>query len=87
MAALSEKHRSTIYARWSEDFGEEAAEALLSQFPTSDLDVPATKDFVRAEIAGLRTEMAQLGNHLAVRLQVTVGIAATVITAVTILTR
>jgi len=37
--------------------GEEEAEALLSQFPARDLDEPVTKEFVRAEIADLRTEM------------------------------
>jgi hypothetical protein len=89
--ALLEKH-------FVESIGEEAAEAMLSQFPARDLDEPVTKEFVRAEIAVLRgemttefatvrAEMAALGNQLAVRLQVTVGIAAAALGALSILTR
>jgi hypothetical protein len=55
--ALSQKHRSSIYRHLAPILGEEEAEALLSQFPNNDLDVPATKEFVRAEIAELRAEM------------------------------
>ena len=56
--ALSEKHRSRFYDHFVEHVGEEAAEAMLAQFPARDLDEPATKDFVRAEIAGVRAEIA-----------------------------
>jgi hypothetical protein len=58
--ALSQKHRSTIYQRLEPILGEEEAEALLSQFPAQELDQPATKEFVRAEIAGVHTEIAAL---------------------------
>lgn len=58
--ALSQKHRSSLYQHLAPIVGEEEAEALLSQFPSNDLDVPATKDFVRAEIATVRTEIADL---------------------------
>jgi len=58
--SLSEKHRSTIYRRLVPVLGEEEAQALMSQFPATDLDVPATKDFVRAEIGALRVEMHDL---------------------------
>ena len=37
--------------------GEEEADALLSHCPSNDLDTPATKDFVRAEIAQLEARM------------------------------
>jgi hypothetical protein len=40
--------------------GEEEAEALLSQFPSRDLDEPVTKEFVRAEITEVRAEIAGL---------------------------
>ncbi len=33
---------------------------MLTNFPTHDIDDIATKDFVRAEIAGVRTEMASM---------------------------
>lgn len=55
--ALSEKHRSSIYQGLLQFLGEEEAQALLSQFPARDLDVPATKEFVRAEIADVRSEL------------------------------
>ena len=49
---------------------------MLSQFPTHELDEPATREFVRAEIAELRVEMHQLVNRLFVALVGTmVGIA------------
>ena len=68
---LSQKHRSTIYQRLEPILGEEEAEALLAQFPAEELDQLATKEFVRAEIAvvhteiaALRTEMHQLVNRM-----------------------
>ena len=33
---------------------------MLTNFPSRDIDDIATKDFVRAEIAGVRTEMASM---------------------------
>ncbi len=56
--ALSQKHRSSIYQTLTPIIGEEEAEAVLSQFPARELDEPATKEFVRAEIAGVRAEIA-----------------------------
>jgi hypothetical protein len=58
--ALLEKHRSVIYAHLVEHVGEEAAEAMLAQFPARDLDEPVTKEFVALQIAALRTEMHQM---------------------------
>jgi hypothetical protein len=57
--ALSEKHRSSIYQGLIKFLGEEEAQALLSQLPARDLDEPVTKEFVRAEIADLRSQMHQ----------------------------
>lgn len=62
--ALSEKHRSSIYRNLTELLGEEEAAALLSQFPTRDLDEPVTKEFVRAELAVLRGEIHELRGEL-----------------------
>jgi len=60
LVALSARHRSEIFRTLSPIIGEEEAEAMLSQFPARDLDEPVTKEFVRAEIAGVRAEIAQL---------------------------
>ena len=54
---MSEKHRSSIDRTLSPMLGEEEAEALLSQFPSRDLDEPVTQAFVHAEIAGVRLEL------------------------------
>lgn len=72
--ALKERHRSSIYQTLAPMLGEEEAEALLAQFPTRDLDEPVTKEFVRAEIADLRTEM-----HAELR-RMTTWLIATMIT-------
>lgn len=56
--ALTNKHRSSIYQGLVPILGEEEVEALLSQFPSRDLDEPVTKEFVRAEISDVRTEIA-----------------------------
>jgi hypothetical protein len=55
--ALSEKHRSSIYQGLLQFLGEEEAQALLSQFPARDLDEPVTKEFVRAEISDVRSQL------------------------------
>jgi hypothetical protein len=49
--------------------GEEEAEALLSQFPARELDEPVTKEFVRAEIAGMRAELGEMRAELYDRLR------------------
>lgn len=55
--ALPDKQRSSIYRSLSPIIGEEEAQALLLQFPAREQDEPATKDFVRAEVAGLEARM------------------------------
>lgn len=55
--ALSQKHRSSLFLSLAPMVGEDEAEAMLSQFPSTDLDLPATKEFVRAEVETLRTEL------------------------------
>jgi hypothetical protein len=64
-----------------EHVGEEAAEAMLAQFPSRDADEPATKDFiaaqiaeVRSEIAELRVDMARQTESLMNRMQVAAGL-------------
>jgi hypothetical protein len=62
--ALSEKHRNRFYEHFVEHVGEEAAEAMLAQFPSRDADELATKGFVLGQASLLRTEMAQMEMRL-----------------------
>ena len=55
--ALADKHRHAIFTRLAPTLGEEETNALLSQFPARELDEPVTREFVRAELAGLRGEL------------------------------
>ena len=54
---LTNKHRSSIYRRLVPVLGDEETEALLSQFPARDDDEPISREFLRAEVADLRTEL------------------------------
>ncbi len=54
---LSQQHRTSIHDGLSPIVGADAVEALLSEFPATELDRPATEGFVRAEIADLRGEV------------------------------
>jgi hypothetical protein len=89
--ALLEKHRTVIDAHLVEQVGEEAAEAMLAQFPSRDLDEPVTKDFVRAEIAELRTELvARIDgqtDRLMTRMQIAVGMGFGLVAVLTVITR
>jgi hypothetical protein len=58
--ALSQKHRVAIYGFLQPQLGDDVTEALLSEFPTDPGDELVTKQFLRAEFAELRTEMATL---------------------------
>jgi hypothetical protein len=56
--SLSERSRAVLYRRLTtviED--EEAVGEMLSNFPATEAERPATKDFVRAEVGALRSEM------------------------------
>jgi len=53
----SDKSRSAIYQGLSRIIDEEAVQDMLTQFPSASADKPASEEFVRAEISGLRTEM------------------------------
>ena len=62
--ALDTKHRSSIYTKLLGTLGEEDATVLMDQFPALEADELVTKEFLRAELAELRTEMHQLGHRL-----------------------
>ena len=54
---LSQQHRSTIHTKLAPVIGDEEAAALLSHFPAREGDEPVTRDFLRAELAEIRTEI------------------------------
>ena len=70
--ALQEKHRNTIYTEFAKTLGEEATQALLSQFPARDVDEAATKADLELLTAQIRLEIAELGDKLTNRM-LTIG--------------
>jgi hypothetical protein len=69
--AMSSKTRATIHQQFEPILGEEAIEEMLSYFPARDVEEPATKEFVRAEIAALRTDMVAMDGRLSSLIQST----------------
>lgn len=61
--ALSTRHRATIYSKLTPILGEEEANALLAEFPASEHDELVTKEFLRAELAEVRAEIAHSANR------------------------
>ena len=60
--SLSQRSRTALFLGLTELIAdEEAVEEMLSHFPSRDLDEPVTKEFLRAEISGLRAEMHAMG--------------------------
>ena len=67
--ALSERSRSVLYqglVTIVED--EQAVQEMMSYFPARDVEEPVTKDFLRAEMNDLRTEMGQMEGRLVDRI-------------------
>ena len=63
--ALSEKHRSTLYTQLGDTVGEhEAVGELLSNIASRELDEPATRDFVAAQVQSVRTEIESLRTQI-----------------------
>ena len=95
--ALSQKHRSVLYDHFAPLVGDEAAEALMAEFPAREGDELVTRQFLRAELAdlradlhselaGFRAELADLRSDLVFRFTGTLlgalALATTVIIAV-----
>lgn len=77
--ALDAARRASIYQKLRPVLGDEDANALMSEFPSVEAQELVTKDFLRAELAELftelpteiaqvRTEVADLKTTLTVRL-------------------
>lgn len=63
--ALSEKHRSTLYTQLGDTVGDyEAVGELLSNIASRELDEPATRDFVAAQVQDVRTEIESLRTQI-----------------------
>jgi len=77
--ALDARHRSSLYLKFVPLIGEDDANALMSEFPASEADELVTKQFLRAELALLRTELAELENRLTVRLGAALGVATAIL--------
>jgi len=79
--ALSHKHRSVLFEYLSPRVGEEVTEALMAEFPARDGDEAVTKEFLRAEVAELRTEIAGLQSRLITTFVAVSALATTIIVA------
>ena len=63
--ALSEKHRSTLYTQLGDTVGDyEAVGELLSNIASRELDEPATRDLVAAQVQDVRTEIESLRTQI-----------------------
>ena len=62
--ALDARRRSSIFQKLIPLIGDDDANALMSEFPSVEADELVTKQFLRAELAELRTEMAGMGSDL-----------------------
>lgn len=66
--ALDAARRASIYEKLRPVLGDEDANALMSEFPSIEAQELVTKDFLRAELAELRGELAGLESRLTGRI-------------------
>ena len=83
--ALDARHRSSIYTKLVPLIGEDDANALMSEYPSVEADELVTKHFLRAELAVVRTELAELENRLTVRLGGAIASSTAVLAALVML--
>jgi hypothetical protein len=55
--ALDARTRSSLYGKFAEMLGDDDANALMSEFPSVEADELVTKQFLRAELGELRSEL------------------------------
>jgi hypothetical protein len=82
MAALLEKDRNRIYNEFRKILGEEATQAMLSQFPAREVEEPATRADLGVLTAELRVEISELGSKLTGRMIALAGIGLAYLTFV-----
>ena len=86
---MTERSRAVVCRSFTDLIHDpQAVQEMLSHFPAQELEVPATKDFVRAEVADLRREMHALARS---QTQWLVGVMIALLTlqgaAITLLSR
>lgn len=60
MTSLTEDQRFKLFDTIKGATDEETAQAVMSNIPTSELDTPATKDFVRAQVSDVRAQVSDV---------------------------
>jgi hypothetical protein len=83
--ALDARTRSSIYDKLTPILGEHDANALMSEFPSVEADELVTKQFLRAELADLRTEMAERFHQQTVWFGGALGAATALLAAIGLL--
>ena len=78
---LDTRTRSSIYLSLAPILGDEEANALMSEFPSTEADELVTKQYLRVETAFLRAEMAALENRLTLRIGAAMVAQTTVVVA------
>ena len=71
--ALDARTRSSIYGKLVTVLGDDDANALMSEFPSVEADELVTKQFLRAELAELRSELRSEMGGLRDELRTEVG--------------
>ena len=78
---LDARHRSSIYGKLVPLLGEDDANALMTEFPSIEADELVTKQYLRAELAELRTEQAEQLHQQTVWLLGAIATATAVVSA------
>lgn len=78
---LDARHRSSIDEKFVPLLGEDDANALMTEFPSIEAGELVTKQYLRAELAELRTELAERLHQQTVWLLGAIATATAVIAA------
>lgn len=83
--ALDAAHRASIYEKLR-PVGDEDANVLMSEFPSIEAQELVTKDFLRAELAEVRAELAILEQRMTLRLGSVIAASTALLAAIGLLT-
>lgn len=82
---LDAAHRASILQKLRPILGDEDANALMSQYSAAEGQELVTKDFLRAELAEIRSEMGALETRLTVRLGSAIAASTVALAAIGLL--